>query len=174
MDRQKIALRIHDIVLEFRKKFESEWQTPSDVRCLQFALMECAEALDDYVRLDPTWFRTIQRKTTMDDVIGEIADCLMLLLSIKEVDEKQFSWLSFVDPGSLENIDDEFFSELAYKISHGYSYIVAYQKTPFWFIYSAVGVILSIENVDWVLEVESRLRKIEERIYARSQERQKS
>lgn len=171
MDRQQTALRIHNIILEFREEYESIWKTPSDMRCLQFAFTECAEALDEYIRLDPEWFRTTHRESTIDEVLCEIADCLMMLLSIKEVDEKHFSWLSFIDAGDLDQINDEFFAELSYRIAHGYSYIVAYQKTPFWFVYSAVGVILSIESVDWVSLVQKRLERIKGKIHARSQQR---
>lgn len=174
MDRQQTALRIHDIILRFREEHESVWKTPSDVRCLQFALTECAEALDEYIRLDPEWFRTTHRESTIEEVLLEIADCLMMLLSIKEVDEKQLEWLSFVDTMDMAQIDDEFFADLSYRISHGYSYIVAYQKTPFWFVYSAVGVILSIESVNWVELVEKRLERIKGKIHARSQERRES
>ena len=169
MDRQQTALRIHDIILEFRKEHESVWKTPSDVRCLQFALTECAEALDEYIRLDLQWFRTTHRKSTMDEVLREIADCLMMLLSIKEVDKKHFLWLSFIDANDLNQINDEFFAGLSYRIANGYNYILSYQKTPFWFVYSAVGVILSIESVDWVALVEKRLERIKEKIHARSQ-----
>ena len=148
MDKQQTALQIRGSVLEFRGVHSETWKTPSDIRCLQFAVTECGEALDEYIRLDAQWFRTNPREAGREEVLLELADCLMMLLSISGKDEKQYEWFSFSDWSGENEINDEFFADLLIRMSNALSYYVAYKQVPFWFVYSAVSIILAIDE-DW-------------------------
>jgi len=173
MDKQQTALQIRGSVLEFRGVHSETWKTPSDIRCLQFAVTECGEALDEYIRLDAQWFRTNPREAGREEVLLELADCLMMLLSISGKDEKQYEWFSFSDWSGENEINDEFFADLLIRMSNALSYYVAYKQVPFWFVYSAVSIILAIDE-DWPFLVQKRLDRIEGKINARSQERRES
>ena len=71
--------KLHTMVWRFRGVMEPFWATPEPVDCLRYAFCEAAEAMDAWLRQQrPNDSRNNQRQP---DVLDELADCAIMLLS---------------------------------------------------------------------------------------------
>lgn len=77
----------HRLVWAFRKEIEPYWATPDPLNSLRYAFTECAEAMDAWLRTErPSDSRNNDRN---NDVLDELADCAIMLLTAIE-DDKPF------------------------------------------------------------------------------------
>ena len=75
----------HRLVWAFRKEIEPYWATPDPLNSLRYAFTECAEAMDAWLRAErPNDSRNNDRQS---DVLDELADCAIMLLTAVNFDE---------------------------------------------------------------------------------------
>lgn len=75
----------HRLVWIFRKEIEPYWATPDPLNSLRYAFTECAEAMDAWLRAErPSDSRNNERQ---NDVLDELADCAIMLLTALNFDE---------------------------------------------------------------------------------------
>ena len=75
----------HRLVWAFRKEIEPYWATPDPLNSLRYAFTECAEATDAWLRIErPSDSRNNERQ---NDVLDELADCAIMLLTALNFDE---------------------------------------------------------------------------------------
>lgn len=71
--------KLHAMVWRFRAVMDPFWATPEPVDCLRYAFCEAAEAMDAWLRQQrPGDSRNNERQP---DVLDELADCAIMLLS---------------------------------------------------------------------------------------------
>ncbi len=71
--------KLHAMVWRFRAVMDPFWATPEPVYCLRYAFCEAAEAMDAWLRQQrPNDSRNNERQP---DVLDELADCAIMLLS---------------------------------------------------------------------------------------------
>ena len=68
-----------DMVWEFRKEMKSFWPTPGFMDALRFADCEAREALDAWMRENRKEYKRNHEREA--DVLGELADCALMLLT---------------------------------------------------------------------------------------------
>jgi len=156
------AIKIQKTIRKFRAN-NPTWLQPTDLRCLQFAATEAAEAMDEWIRFDRKFFRTTERASTVYDLLCEVADCLMMLLSVNQEIEDYFQYVEKTE------IDDLFLCTLMMDVSTMcVDYIESGEITPSLEIKIAKCVfnIMSVD-VDWEQIVNGRLERIKSKIQAR-------
>lgn len=80
--------RLHKLVWDFRQEADSWWATPSPELARLYAFSEMGEAVDAWIRLNvPGQSRNNQKEA---DVLGELADTAIMLLSINPEMDFQF------------------------------------------------------------------------------------
>lgn len=71
--------RVHKMVWRFRAVMSPHWATPEPMDCLRYAFCEAGEAMDAWLRQQrPGDSRNNERNP---DVLDELADCAIMLLS---------------------------------------------------------------------------------------------
>jgi len=72
----------HAELWAFRDEMGEDWPTPDTELSLQFATCEAGEALDAWIRFTyPRMARNNERTVTEDDILDELADTAMMLLT---------------------------------------------------------------------------------------------
>ncbi len=75
----------HRLVWAFRQEIEPYWGTPDPLNSLRYAFCEAAESMDAWLRAErPSDSRNNERQ---NDVLDELADCAIMLLTALNFDE---------------------------------------------------------------------------------------
>jgi NTP pyrophosphatase (non-canonical NTP hydrolase) len=75
----------HRLVWAFREEMEPYWATPDPLNSLRYSFTECAEAMDAWLRAErPSDSRNNERE---NNVLDELADCAIMLLTALNFDE---------------------------------------------------------------------------------------
>lgn len=83
LQEQDTMERMHIVVWRFRKQFHKYFLTPSPLQAAWFAEEELGEARRAAIRLGgPAWNRNNQESTTEADMVMELAQALIMVLSI--------------------------------------------------------------------------------------------
>lgn len=85
----------HRIVWQYRAELESVWPTPTTEDALLFAFTELGEAVDAHLRSKPEYARNRDKDL---DVLDELADCAMMLLTAM-TDRAKFVYWTGIDEG---------------------------------------------------------------------------
>ena len=83
--------RAYQQVWKFRGQYNRFWRTPEPVNCLRYAVTEAAEALDAWLREERSKDARNQQKEK--NVIEELADCAIMLLSSIQPEDPVSEWL---------------------------------------------------------------------------------
>lgn len=79
-----MATSVKDLYIKvwrFREEMEEFWPTPSEGDSWRFAFCEVSEALDAWLRLKPNYKRNRDIIVDQTEILNELADCAMLLLT---------------------------------------------------------------------------------------------
>lgn len=94
--------KLHATIWRFREVMEPFWATPEPVDCLRYAFCEAGEAMDAWLRQQrPNDSRNNERQP---DVLDELADCAIMLLSAVPIDKFTIPSNSGVDGLTLGSI----------------------------------------------------------------------
>lgn len=70
--------KLHTMVWDTRRQLGDKWPTPDPADSLRFAFTEAGEAMDAWLRRNPTYQRNNARESSVN---AELADCAMMLLT---------------------------------------------------------------------------------------------
>jgi len=74
--------KLHDMVWTLRNEIHTTWPTPEPMMCIRYAVTEAAETMDAWLRIErPGDARNHAKNATLAMILGELADCAMMLLS---------------------------------------------------------------------------------------------
>ena len=94
---------LHAELWAFREEMAGVWPTPEPLDSLRFSFTEAGEAMDAYLRVKGGYARNHAKEP---DVLGELADCAMMLMTALGSDYEFDRWSTAI-PSTLEDIGSE-------------------------------------------------------------------